>query len=93
MLVITYLLYFWMTSFICWAASSNAFVCKLRYYNYVIINLSFLSLVAIIYKNRKRYLCYKEDWMCHQELQFQNLVDISFTNNIWTQIKNTYLKI
>ena len=46
-----------MTSFICSAASNYASVCKyLRYYKSV-----FLFLVAIIYKDRKRYLCYKDD--------------------------------
>ena len=62
--------------------------------NCVIINLSFLFLVAIIYKDRKRYFCYIEDiWMCYQEQLLENLVYICFTNNIWNQIKNTYLKI
>ena len=33
--------------------------------NCVIINLSFLFLVAIICEGRKGYLCYKEDYMCY----------------------------
>ena len=79
-----------MTPFICSAAS----VITLWYVsNCVNINLPFLYLVTIIYKDRKRCLCYKKDSMCYREQPFENLVDICFTNNIWNQIKNTYLKI